>query len=128
MNKQCLKTAAATVILTVGSLISVCANSGGQTEEGNPAQDIMPGKPDRLSEAAEKDLTPPGQKLSAVFAVDKNGKVHVFAPKGSTIGNPGRAFPLPADKIRHMNTITTFQTSNPKTCWLMHGALRCISW
>jgi len=128
MNKQCLKTAAATVVLTVGCLISACANSGGQTEEGNTSQDIMPGNPARLPKVAEDALTPPGKKLSAVFAVDQNGKVQVFAPSGSDIGKPGRNFPLPAKDIKHMNTITTFQTSNPKTCWVIHGGLRCITW
>jgi hypothetical protein len=128
MNKQCLKTTVVTVSLIVGSLISACANSGGQYEKDNPSQDIMPGNVMRLTAAAEKDLTVNGKKLSAVFAVDQNGKVQVFAPSGSSIDKPGRAFPLPAEKIKHMNTITTFQTSNPKTCWLMHGALRCITW
>jgi len=128
MKKQCLKTTVVTVSLIVGSLISACANSGGQYDKESPSQDIMPGNVARLPAAAETALTPDGKKLSAVFAVDQNGMVHVFAPSGSTIGKPGRAFPLPADKIKHMNTITTFQTSNPKTCWLMHGALRCITW
>ena len=128
MNKQCLKTTVATVSLIVGSLISACANSGGQIEEGNPSQDITSGKLDRLPQTCEKDLTPPNKKLSAVFAVDKNGKVKAFAPEGSKMGNPGKNFPLPAKDIKHMNTITTFQTSNPKTCWLMHGTLSCITW
>jgi hypothetical protein len=128
MNKPCLKATVATVSLIVGSLISACANSGGQYEKETPSQDIMPGNVMRLTAAAEKDLTVHGKKLSAVFAVDKNGMVQVFAPSGSSIGKPGRAFPLPANDIKHMNTITTFQTSNPKTCWLMHGTLSCITW
>jgi len=128
MKKQCLKTTGATVSLIVGTLISACAYSGGQYDTENPSQDIMPGNVKRLPAAAEKELTPPGKKLSAVFAVDKHGKVHAFAPSRSSINKPERAFPLPADKIKHMNTITTFQTSNPKTCWLMHGTLYCVSW
>ena len=35
MNKQCLKTTIATVSVIVSSLISACANSGGQYEKEN---------------------------------------------------------------------------------------------
>ena len=135
MNKQCLKTTVATVSLIVGSLISACANSGGQYGKENPRQGTVPEnvKVLELGPAAVEELKFSENELAVVFAVDKNGKVHVFAPKDSGIENnerhkPSHQNPLPANKIVQMNTITTFQTSNPKTCWLMNGALRCITW
>lgn len=134
MNKQSLKTTAAAVSLIAGSLISACAISGEQTAEGNPGQASMLGKPPLpLPKAAEDALTKTTGYLSVVFAVDKKGNVHAFAPKGSTIEPgarpfPSRGRPLPAADILQLNTISTFQTSNPKTCWVTHGSLRCISW
>jgi hypothetical protein len=135
MKKQCLKTTVVAVSLIAGSLISACANSGGQTAEGNPGQASTSGKPlpIPLPKAAEDALTITTGDLSVVFAVDKKGNVHAFAPKGSTIEPgarpfPSRGKPLPAADIVQLNTISTFQTSNPKTCWVTHGLLRCITW
>ena len=65
-------------------------------------------------------------ELAVVFAVDKNGNIQTYTTDEEKTTE--KDFPLPAGEIEHMTTITTFQTSNPKTCWLMHGTLSCISW
>ncbi len=128
MHKQCLKTTVATVSLIVGSLISACANSGGKYEKVNPRKDILPANVTELSPDAVKWLTFSGHEVGVVFVVDKEGNVQVLTPPGSIIKTHEERFPLRADHIKHMNTITTFETTNPKTCWLMHGTLYCINW
>jgi len=127
MNKQCLKTTVATVSLIVGSLISACANSGGQYGKENPRQVTVPADVKVLSPEAVKELSSRDSEPVVVFVVDKDGNIRTYTPNIDNTTSK-RDFPLPAGEIEHMNTITTFQTSNPKTCWLMHGALRCITW
>ncbi len=127
MNKQCLKTTVATVSLIVGSLISACANSGGQYGKENPRQGAVSGDVKQLSPEAAKELRFSDSKLAVVFVVDKDGNIQAYTPNIDNTTNK-RDFPLPAGDIVHMSTITTFQTSNPKTCWTMHGTLFCVSW
>ncbi|MEA3242176.1 MAG: hypothetical protein U9Q19_01905 [Pseudomonadota bacterium] len=129
MNKQCLKTTVATVSLIVGSLISACANSGGQYGKENPRQVTVSEdvNVEVLSTDAVKELSFSDSELAVVFAVDKDGNMQAYRTDGSKAA-ASREFPLPAGEIEHMSTITTFQTSNPKTCWTMHGTLVCISW
>lgn len=79
-----------------------------------------------LSAQAVKELSFSDSELAVVFAVDKNGNIQTYTTDEEKTTE--KDFPLPAGEIEHMNTITTFQTSNPKTCWLMHGTLSCISW
>jgi len=126
MNKPCLKATVATVSLIVGSLISACANSGGQYGKENPPQVTVPGDAKVLSAQAVKELGFSDSELAVVFAVDKNGNIQTYTTDEEKTTE--KDFPLPAGEIEHMTTITTFQTSNPKTCWLMHGTLSCISW
>ena len=126
MHKPCLKATVATVSLIVGSLISACANSGGQYGKENPRQVTVPGDVKVLSAQAVKELSFSDSELAVVFAVDKNGNIQTYTTDEEKTTE--KDFPLPAGEIEHMNTITTFQTSNPKTCWLMHGTLSCISW
>ena len=126
MNKQCLKITVVTFSLIVGSLISACANSGGQYGKENPRQATVPADVKVLSPEAVKELSFSGSELAVVFVVDKDGNIRTYTPKkGKTTKWD---FPLPAGNIEHMNTITTFQTSNPKTCWTMHGTLFCVEW
>ena len=128
MNKQCLKTTVATVALIIGSLISACANSGGQYGKENPRQGTVPEnvKVLELGPAAVEELKFSENELAVVFAVDKEGNIQAYTAKGNKWAI--REFPLRAGEITQMNTITTFQTSNPKTCWLMFGYQVCISW
>jgi len=68
-----------------------------------------------------------GQLPAVVFSVDKKGGVQAFRVKGTT-SKPFK-FPLPAGTIQSMQTITIFETSNPKTCWTNTlGDLQCIEW
>jgi Tol biopolymer transport system component len=108
------------------SLISACANSGGQYGKENPRQVTVPGDVKVLSAQAVKELSFSDSELAVVFAMDKNGNIQTYTTDEEKTTE--KDFPLPAGEIEHMNTITTFQTSNPKTCWLMHGTLSCISW
>jgi len=126
MNKQSLKTTVATVSLIVGSLISACANSGGQYGKENPRPVTAPADVKVLSPEAAKELSFSDSELAVVFAVDKDGNIQAYTTDGNKAAS--REFPLPAGEIEHMSTITTFQTSNPKTCWTMHGTLVCVSW
>ena len=129
MNKQSIKTTAATVFLIVGGLISACANSGGQYGKEIPQRVTVSGDANVgvLSADAVKELSLSDSELAVVFAVDKDGNMRAYRTDGSKAA-VSLEFPLLADKIQHMSTITTFQTSNPKTCWTMHGTLVCITW
>lgn len=127
MKKSCLKTTVIAAFLMAGSLMSACAISDGYTEKKTPP------RPNRLTDGvleltpqAANDLRFSDSKLAVVFAVDKEGKVQAFARSGSKF--KPLAFPLHAENIIRMDTVTTFRTSNPTTCWLMGGSNLCISW
>jgi len=129
MNKQSMKTTVATGALIVGSLISACANSDGRYVKQIP-QTVTASENvqvEVLSTDAVKELTFSDSELAVVFAMDKDGNMQAYRTDGSKAAVT-LEFPLLADKIQHMSTITTFQTSNPKTCWTMHGTLVCITW
>ena len=129
MNKQSMKTAVATGSLIAGSLISACANSDGRYVKEIP-QTVAASENvqvEVLSTDAVKELTFSDSPLAVVFAVDKDGNMQAYRTDGSKAAIT-LEFPLLADKIEHMSTITTFQTSNPTTCWTMHGPLVCLPW
>jgi len=68
-----------------------------------------------------------GQLPAVVFSVDKKGNVQAFRVKGTT-SKPFK-FPLPAGSIQSMQTITLFETTNPKFCWTnANGEIECIVW
>ena len=123
MTKQCLKTTAATVSLIVGSLISACANSGGQYERQHLSQGTVPEGVKQLSAETAKALRFNENEVAVVFVVDKDGNIQTYAKEATT-----RKFPLPAGDIEQMTTITMFKTSNPKVCWMSYGTLSCVSW
>ena len=126
MNRQCLKTTVATVSLIVGSLISACANSGGQYGKEPMRHTTVPEDVKVLSPRAAKELSFSDSELAVVFAVDKEGNIQPYTTADNEVA--AKKFPLWAGDIEQMNAITTFKTSNPKVCWLMHGSLVCVSW
>ena len=68
-----------------------------------------------------------GELPAVVFSVDKKGNVQAFRVKGTT--SKAFKFPLPAGTIQSMQTITLFETTNPKYCWInTSGELECIVW
>ena len=126
MNKQSLKTTLATVFLIVGGLISACANSGGQYGTTPARQSSGTETVKVLSPKVEEELTFSDSELAVVFAVDKKGRLQAFTTEGNKVAP--KDLPLRAGNIDQMDTITTFKTSNPKSCWLSHGSLVCVEW
>lgn len=128
MNTSFLKTTVAAAALIVGGLISACANSGDRYVKEPPRQATIPEevKVLTLSPVAVKELKFSENELAVVFAMDRKGNIQAFTEEGNKWAVMG--YPLPAGNITQMNTITTFQTSNPKTCWLSFGYQTCITW
>lgn len=126
MNTPFLKTTVASVALVVGGLISACANSGDRYVKEIPRQVTNPVKVLTLSPVAAKELKFSENELAVVFAMDREGNIQAFTEEGNKWAVMG--YPLKAGEITQMNTITTFQTSNPKTCWLSFGYQTCITW
>jgi len=127
MKKSGVKSTVIAAFLMAGSLMSACAVSDGYTDKKTPP------RPNRLTDGvleltpqAADDLRFSNSGLAVVFAVDKAGKVQAFAKRGSAF--KPLTFPLHAENIIQMDTVTTFRTSNPTTCWLMGGSNLCISW
>ena len=126
MNRHVMKTTVATVSLIIGSLISACANSGGQYGKEPPRQSTAPDATLPLNPKVAEALSVNGSEPALVITVDQDGNVHLFTKEGIKIAEWG--FPLPAGDIENMNSITMFKTSNPKLCWTMHGTTKCIEW
>jgi len=67
------------------------------------------------------------QKPAVAFSITRNGSIQAFVPKGANVIKP--KFPLHADNILNINTITIYSTSNPKTCWKNSlGRDECVTW
>ncbi|HHJ17208.1 MAG TPA: hypothetical protein ENJ80_10975 [Gammaproteobacteria bacterium] len=126
MKQSCLKTTVIAVSLVAGNLMSACALSDGYIEK-NPVRPKEVSAGVRvLPPALADNLRFSDSELALVLAVDKAGRIQAFARDGSRV--QAVDFPLHADKIIRMETITTFGTTNPKTCWQSLGTTRCVFW
>ncbi len=89
-----------------------------------------PAKPDTvktLSESALKALAHQGEAPVVVFSLTRNGSLQAFVPQSTKVIIP--TFPLHAENIISIDSITFFSTSNPKFCWAsLSGDERCIVW
>ena len=85
----------------------------------------MPSK--EISKETAEKIKVNGELPAVVFSVDKKGQIQSYRVKGCKASECN--FPLPAGDIKSMETITLFETSNPKTCWInSSGQLECIEW
>jgi len=96
----------------------------------NKTEYETPGKPQAampMDSEVTKALSHNGQSPDVVFSITKNGSIQAFVPKGAKVIVP--KFPLHADNIVDIETITVFQTSNPKRCWKNgNGDQQCVVW
>jgi len=91
---------------------------------GPPAK---PGAVKPMSSNITKALSHHDQKPVVVFSITRGGNMQVFVPQGSKIITP--KFPLHANNIVNINSITLFETSNPKFCWTsLNGDTECVVW
>jgi len=92
----------------------------------------IPGEPSQqptkeITKAVADKLKVDGQDPAVVFSINRSGAVQAFRVEGTT--SKIFKFPLPAGVIESMQTITIFETRNPKKCWInLNGALECIEW
>lgn len=117
-------------ILTLAiTMIASLLFSGCSTlHAGKPKQDSTNNRPIKeISPTTAAKLMIDGKLPAVVFSVNRQGELQSYKIKGakSTAFN----FPLSAGKIKSVETITIFETTNPKTCWLgLSGARECIIW
>lgn len=104
---------------------------------GCTAQQTNKSMPDNASDRATKGISQAtaaklmvnGKLPAVVFSIDKKGEIQSYKVDGKGTLLPSPPSPLPAGSISSIKTITIFETTNPKTCWLTtSGATRCISW
>lgn len=114
------------MMLIVSIYSTGCASQ--QTKKSMP--DNVVDRPIKgISQATAAKLMVDGKLPAVVFSIDKKGAVQSYKINGNGTYLPSPSFPLRAGNITSIETITIFETSNPKTCWLTtSGATRCISW
>lgn len=93
-----------------------------------PAGMDQPPRP--LSDEVEKALQFSKSPLIGVIAIDQEGRIQLYHSKRA---ESFRAeFPLKADSIEFMSSMTIFQTSNPKLCIQymtnLIGQLQCLKY
>jgi len=121
-NTNCLITG---VLVILGFLAGMYAdNFFNKVDYGTP------GKPEAakpIGAEIQKALSHNGQSPDVVFSITRNGSMQAFVPKGAKLIVP--KFPLHADNIVDIDTITIYQTSNPKRCWKNGaGDEQCVVW
>ncbi len=124
MKRSCPKSTLTAVSLIVGSLMSACADSGEDTGKKNTHQKELASGVFVLTPQAEKDLRFGENDVAVVFVVDMAGKMKAFVKPGSKV--VPLKLPMHAGNIAHLETLTTFRTTNPHYCWVGSGSDLCL--
>lgn len=113
------------ILIIVSFLIGLFANDlFNKTSYTPPSQEESAIE---ISSEIQKALSVNGKAPSVVFSLTPNGSMQAFVPEGSKLITP--TFPLHADNLLNIDTITIYTTSNPKFCWKTgNGNQQCVTW
>jgi len=113
------------VLVIIGILIGMFANKLINMASYTAPDGAKPAK--RMNNATRKALEQNGKLPEVVFAITKNGNLQAFVPEKAKIVKP--TFPLHANDVVFIETITIIETTNPKVCWKsLGGDEQCVSW
>lgn len=112
-----------TAIVTTGAIVAYNKFTKPTPIPGPPSDN--PTK--KISKGTAEKLMIGKNQPAVVFSIDRSGGMQAYIVEGTK--SETLQFPLPAGTITSMQTITTFETTNPKKCWTdSTGALRCVIW
>lgn len=113
------------ILIIISFLIGMYADKLMNTTGYQAPEQAHAAKP--ISMDIQKALSHNETLPSVVFSVMRNGSIQAFVPEGSKVIKP--KYPLHANNLLNIDTITIFNTSNPKLCWITGaGDQQCVSW